>query len=187
VIQAHTHTDDHAIKVDFDATPYLEKATEEDVAKLIECGFGGDYPADWVAQNLAETQPEIAAMFTYLDARNRASRKSIGYEVQVDEEQALAWLSATELLSAFKKRRLSPLDVTEAILERIESLDPVLNAYALVDREGALVAASETEARWAAGNPLGPLDGVPVSIKDIVLTRGLPTRRGSRLIEPDQP
>lgn len=103
------------------------------------------------------------------------------------EEQALAWLSATELLSAFKKRRLSPLDVTEAILERIESLDPVLNAYALVDREGALVAASQAEARWAAGNPLGPLDGVPVSIKDIVLTRGLPTRRGSRLIEPDQP
>lgn len=92
VIKAETHTDDHAIKVEFDATPYFRQAPEEDLARLIECGFAGDQPADWVAQGLAENNPEVGAMFTYLEARNRASRKSIGFEVSVDEEQALAWL-----------------------------------------------------------------------------------------------
>lgn len=98
----------------------------------------------------------------------------------------IAWLTATELVSAFKTRSLSPLEVTKAILARIERLDPLLKAFVLVDSEGALAAASKAEARWAGGRPLGLLDGVPVSIKDIVLTRGLPTRRGSRLIDPDQ-
>lgn len=110
---------------------------------------------------------------------------SEGKEGNVDRS-GIAWLSATELLAAFSSQRLSPVEVTEAVLARIERLDPVLNAYVLVDREGALAAAAAAEARWVTGRPLGPLDGVPLSIKDIVLTRGLPTRRGSRLIDPDQ-
>lgn len=92
MINADTHTDDWAIEVKFDATPYFEQAPEEDLANLIECGFEDDEPADQVAIHLADTNDQIAAMFTYLEARNRASRKSIGFEVNVDPEQALDWI-----------------------------------------------------------------------------------------------
>lgn len=92
MITAETHSDDRAVEVDFDATPYFEKAPDEDLARLIECGFSGDKPADQVAIELADTNPEITAMFTYLEARNKASRKSIGFEVSVDPDEALAWL-----------------------------------------------------------------------------------------------
>src|SRR5690606_31828960 len=68
------------------------KAPDEDLARLIECGFSGDQPADQVAIELAESNPEIGAMFTYLEARNKASRKSIGLEVSVDPDEALSWL-----------------------------------------------------------------------------------------------
>ncbi len=61
-----------------------------------------------------------------------------------------------------------------------------LNAFCVVDRDGALAAARASEVRWQRGEPLGPLDGVPVTIKDLVLMRGFPTLRGSRLIDPAQ-
>ena len=51
-----------------------------------------------------------------------------------------------------------------------------INAFCVVDRDGALAAARDAEARWAKGEPQGPLDGVPVTIKDLVLMRGFPTR-----------
>lgn len=101
--------------------------------------------------------------------------------------EAIAYMSAAELAESYRTRRLSPVDVTEALLERIARLEPKLNAFVAVDHEGALAAARKAEARWQTGAPLGPLDGVPASIKDIILTRGLPTRRGSRLIDPNQP
>lgn len=92
MIKAETHTDDRAVEVDFDATPYFQSNSDEVLAELFECGFAGDEPADQVAIELAESNPEIGAMFRYLEARNRASRKSIGFEVNVNEEDALAWL-----------------------------------------------------------------------------------------------
>lgn len=92
MIKAETHSDDRAVEVDFDATPYFQQASDEDLASLIECGFEGDEPADQVAIHLADTNDQIAAMFTYLEARNRASRKSTGFEVSVDEDEALDWL-----------------------------------------------------------------------------------------------
>ena len=95
--------------------------------------------------------------------------------------------SATALLHAFRRRTLSPVEATEAALARIRAFDPVVNAFVLVDEAGALAAARESEARWAAGRPMGPLDGVPTTIKDATLTRGWPTRRGSRTIAPDGP
>src|SRR3546814_3462556 len=57
----------------------------------------------------------------------------------------------------------------------------------LVDEDSALKDARASEARWTAGKPLGPVDGVPASIKDILLTRGWPTLRGSKTTNPDQP
>ncbi|MCS6855984.1 MAG: amidase family protein, partial [Elioraea sp.] len=65
--------------------------------------------------------------------------------------------------------------------------DPVLNAFCLVAWRTALAAARESERRWMKGEPQGLLDGVPVSIKDLVLTRGWPTLRGSKTIDPKGP
>ena len=98
----------------------------------------------------------------------------------------LCALSATELLDGYRKHELSPVEVTRAVLERIERLNPVLNAYCLVS-ERALDDAKASEARWLAGQPQGLLDGVPVSIKDIILTKGWPTRRGSKTVDAKGP
>jgi len=98
----------------------------------------------------------------------------------------LAMTSAADLVDGYRDRTISPVDATQAALDAIERLDPAVNAFVLVDRDGALAAAKESEARWHAGEPLGPGDGVPTSIKDALLTRGWPTLRGSRLIDASQ-
>src|SRR5919204_6915590 len=95
-------------------------------------------------------------------------------------------LGATALLDAYRKHELSPVEVTRAVLARIERLNPVLNAFILVS-DRALDDARASEARWRAGQPKGLLDGVPVSIKDILLTRGWPTLRGSKSVDPRGP
>jgi aspartyl-tRNA(Asn)/glutamyl-tRNA(Gln) amidotransferase subunit A len=93
----------------------------------------------------------------------------------------LTRLSATELLDLYRSRRASPLEATRAVLARIAALNPALNAFCWVDESAAL------EARWLRGTPCGPLDGVPVAIKDLILTRGMPTLRGSQTVDPHQP
>ena len=98
-----------------------------------------------------------------------------------------AWMSACALRDAYAEGRLSPLEATRAVLARIEALNPRLNAFCLVDPEAALADARASEARWRAGRPLGALDGVPVSIKDLILTRGWPTLRGSLTVDPAGP
>ncbi len=98
----------------------------------------------------------------------------------------LCALTATELLDAYRKHDLSPVEVTRAVLERIEKLNPVVNAFNLVS-DHALEDAKASEARWLAGQPKGLLDGVPASIKDIILTKGWPTLRGSKTVDPKGP
>jgi aspartyl-tRNA(Asn)/glutamyl-tRNA(Gln) amidotransferase subunit A len=98
----------------------------------------------------------------------------------------LCALSATELVEAFRKRTLSPVEVTKAVLARIEALNPVFNAFCLVS-DGAMDEAKASEKRWMSGQAKGLLDGVPVSIKDIILTKGWPTLRGSKTIDPKGP
>lgn len=98
----------------------------------------------------------------------------------------LAYRSAFELIALYRAKRASPVEVTRACLARIEALDPTLNAFCIVDAERALRAARESEARWMRGAPQGLLDGVPVSIKDLLLTSGWPTLRGSRTVDPNQ-
>ncbi len=100
---------------------------------------------------------------------------------------AIADLSATELLRCYRKRTLSPVDATRAVLNRIESVDGGLNAFVLVDPAAAWAAARASEQRWQAGEPRGAVDGVPTTIKDMFLTRDWPTRRGSRTIAADGP
>ena len=94
---------------------------------------------------------------------------------------------ATELVARYRDRTLSPVEATRAALDAIDAHNPAVNAFVLVDAEGALAAAKASEARWHAGEPLGPGDGVPTSIKDVFLTRGWPTLRGSALIDPAGP
>jgi aspartyl-tRNA(Asn)/glutamyl-tRNA(Gln) amidotransferase subunit A len=96
-------------------------------------------------------------------------------------------LSAAALVAAYREGRLSPVEVAEAVLARIAERDGELRAFCLVDGERALADARASEARWAAGEPAGLLDGVPVAVKDILLTRGWPTLRGSRTISPAGP
>ncbi len=98
----------------------------------------------------------------------------------------LTLFSATELLKLYRRKQASPVEVTRAVLERIAKYNAVLNAYCLVDEDAALAAARQSEARWVKGEPKGLLDGVPVAIKDLVLTKGWPTLRGSRVVNKDQ-
>ncbi len=99
----------------------------------------------------------------------------------------LAFTPATELIAAYRAKTLSPVEATRAALARIDAHNEALNAFCLVDHEGALAAARESEARWAKGLPQGLVDGVPVSVKDLVLSRGWPTLRGSKTVAADQP
>ena len=98
----------------------------------------------------------------------------------------LAQCTATDLIDRYREGVASPVEATEAVLARIERLDPGLNAFCLVDGDRALDSARASEDRWRRGTPAGPLDGVPTSIKDLVLTAGWPTRRGSFTVDPDQ-
>ena len=96
-------------------------------------------------------------------------------------------LTASELVAAYATGELSPVEATQNALRVIEERDGETNAFCLVDADGALEQAKASEVRWRDGNPIGWLDGVPASIKDMFLTQGWPTLRGSRCIDPDQP
>jgi len=89
------------------------------------------------------------------------------------------WMSAADLVRDYRRGTLSPVEVVEASLRRAERLQGPLNAFVLIDRPGALAAARASEARWRAGVPLSPLDGVPTSIKDTTAVAGWATRYGS--------
>src|SRR5690606_4371102 len=93
---------------------------------------------------------------------------------------------ATELVEGYRTRTLSPVEVAQAVLARMERLNPTLNAFVLVS-ERLLEEARESEARWHKGAPRGLLDGVPVSIKDLLLAKDWPTLRGSKTIDPAGP
>ncbi|MHA6804454.1 amidase [Salinifilum ghardaiensis] len=99
----------------------------------------------------------------------------------------LARAGAAELVAGYREGELSPVEATRAALEAISTYDPLVNAFVRVDEHGALEAARDSERRWRAGEPLGPVDGVPTSIKDILLQRGAPTLRGSRLVDGTGP
>ncbi|MEW6689083.1 MAG: amidase [Pseudomonadota bacterium] len=99
----------------------------------------------------------------------------------------LCALTAAELVRLYSRKSVSPVEATKAVLERIKKLNPTLNAFCLVDEKQALQTAKQSEKRWHDGEPKGQLDGVPVSIKDLLLTRGWPTLRGSRTIDPKGP
>jgi aspartyl-tRNA(Asn)/glutamyl-tRNA(Gln) amidotransferase subunit A len=87
-------------------------------------------------------------------------------------------LSASELVALYTKGELSPVDVAHACFRRIESWEPQINAMYLVKREEALAQARAAEARWRAAAPLSPIDGVPITIKENIYTKGDPAPLG---------
>ncbi|WP_020205492.1 amidase family protein [Cupriavidus sp. WS] len=87
--------------------------------------------------------------------------------------------SFQRLRALYRDRALTPVDVVRSALEHAERVDPVLNAFALIDRQPALVAASQSARRWRHDTPLGPLDGMPITVKESASVRGWPSRRGS--------
>ena len=93
----------------------------------------------------------------------------------------LALTPAIELRGMVASRAISPVELTRLYLDRIERLDPALNAYLTVDAEGALEAAGRAERAVMSGDDPGPLGGVPVSIKDLQITRGIRTTAGSAI------
>lgn len=94
-------------------------------------------------------------------------------------DDALADLSAAGLTERFRSAELSPVAVTQAVLERIDRWQPAINAMYLVHHEAALAAARASEQRWARRAPLSPIDGVPITIKENIYTRGDPAPLGS--------
>src|ERR1700735_5218265 len=95
-------------------------------------------------------------------------------------------MDAGALAAGYARRAFSPVEVAGALLERIEKLNGTINAFCLIDRETTLTEARASETRWARGAALSALDGVPVAIKDLLWTKGWPTLRGSRAVDPQQ-
>ena len=96
------------------------------------------------------------------------------------------------LTAAYQRRDLSPLEVIRGSIERIEQVNPIINAIYHLDSGSALEAAEASERRWRNKEPLGPLDGIPITIKDALPTKGMPTFRGAasevaRVAEYDHP
>jgi aspartyl-tRNA(Asn)/glutamyl-tRNA(Gln) amidotransferase subunit A len=88
-------------------------------------------------------------------------------------------MTAVDLLAAYKSKKLSPVDVVDAVIKRIEAWEPKLKALYAPDFGGARKAARASEKRWQAGKPQGALDGVPITIKENIATKGVPVPLGT--------
>lgn len=97
------------------------------------------------------------------------------------DAEALCYTPASELARLVRQKRVSAAELVDAVLTRIDALEPRLNAFATLTAEAARLAAADADRWLAAGKPIGPLHGVPVTIKDLTHTRGVPTRYGSHL------
>jgi aspartyl-tRNA(Asn)/glutamyl-tRNA(Gln) amidotransferase subunit A len=97
------------------------------------------------------------------------------------DQDHLCFIPATELLELYRKKEVSPVEVVVSFLERIERVNPVVNAYCTLTQEMALEQANLAEEKFMRGEDSDPLLGVPVSIKDLIITKGVRTTRGSLL------
>lgn len=99
----------------------------------------------------------------------------------------VAALTATELVRRYAERSLSPVEVHDAVQEVVDAREPVLNAFWVRDPEESRSQAKSSEARWAAGEPLGPIDGVPVTLKENIARAGVPMPAGNAGVPPKVP
>ncbi len=96
----------------------------------------------------------------------------------------LTQTSAARLSRLYAKGKLSPVETMKAVLARVDKVNPTLNALCVVDAKEAMRAARASEKRWKKGKPLSPLDGVPVSIKELIRVKGWAARMASKLTDP---
>jgi aspartyl-tRNA(Asn)/glutamyl-tRNA(Gln) amidotransferase subunit A len=96
-----------------------------------------------------------------------------------------AFFSALDLLKLYGKKKLSPVEVLDAVMARLQAENPALNAFCVIDPETGRKMAKDSERRWMKGRPKGLLDGVPIPIKDTNPVIGWPFRVGSRTTSPD--
>ena len=102
-------------------------------------------------------------------------------------DESMAFTPATELAASIRGRRISPVEVIRAALDRINRAQPGLNAFITVAEDAAMVQARAAEAAIMRGNPVGPLHGVPVAVKDLVPTEGIRTTWGSLIFKDHVP
>ncbi|MEC7121492.1 MAG: amidase family protein, partial [Pseudomonadota bacterium] len=91
----------------------------------------------------------------------------------------LCFMPASKLAPLFRGKKLAPVDLCEAVLARVERLEPQLNAFVVWDGDAAMDQARAAEQALTSGQNVGPLTGMPVTIKDLAVTADLPTQRGS--------
>ncbi|MBV8392115.1 MAG: hypothetical protein JOY81_02930 [Alphaproteobacteria bacterium] len=96
----------------------------------------------------------------------------------------LSQLNAAQLGRLYARGKASPVEAMKAVLKRVAEVNPDINALPIVETDGSLAAARASEKRWKKGKPLSPIDGVPVSIKELVRVKGWPGSMGSKL--PDK-
>ncbi|MBV9785717.1 MAG: amidase [Acidisphaera sp.] len=102
-------------------------------------------------------------------------------------ETDLCYLPATDLAALIREKQISPVEVVQTVLARIEALEPQLNAFATLTPERAVEDARRAEAALMGGDALGPLHGIPVTIKDLIITKDIPTERGSHTCKGSVP
>ena len=102
-------------------------------------------------------------------------------------QQDLCELTAKQLVNGYQEKSFSPVEVAKACLERINKFDSVINAFCFIDVDVTIKMAKLSESRWQSGNQLGSLDGVPISVKDLLLAKDWPTLRGSKNSRTDGP
>ena len=95
-------------------------------------------------------------------------------------------LSANELIELYRSKKASPVDAAKSVLQQIDKLQPTYNAFCVIDQERTLEDARASEDRWNKGEPIGLVDGIPTTIKDLMLSKGWPTLRGSKTVERAQ-
>jgi len=100
--------------------------------------------------------------------------------------ESLADLSAAEMTAGYRRREFTPIDVFESTTARIDEVNAALNAFVLLDLDGAKKAAEESTTRWAAGESLGLADGIPTTVKDTMDLANWPTRKGSLQTDPNK-
>ncbi len=94
--------------------------------------------------------------------------------------------SATNLIALYQAKKASPVEAAQSVLKRIDTLQSTYNAFCVIDPEHTLHAARESENRWSKGQAAGLVDGIPTTIKDLMISKGWPTLRGSKTVNPDQ-
>jgi len=105
------------------------------------------------------------------------------------KNQDICWISASDLAQAIKKKKLSPVEIVKSLLERVNNVNPKINAYVTIVADSALAQAREAEIAVMKGDKCGALHGVPFGVKDVTFTKGVRTTMGSKLMEsfvPDE-